>query len=172
MKRFVSEIWLNHTAGLKSGRLISSRECFKFLNPLAVMKTAALSCLMQSDSTTIIAKHYWNCFAPLLHWEETLRRRSNAPWPNKITMKSEKSPPCPNSGGNKRAVSQKGDFGECALVPVFGRGEHPNVPSSLFLVQVNIRMYPCSCFGTAEHPPKPLFWKPPVCEPLTKQCWS
>ena len=29
--------------------------------------------------------------------------------------------------------------GECALVPVFGTGDHPNVPSSQFLVQGNIR---------------------------------
>ena len=34
--------------------------------------------------------------------------------------------------GDKRAVSQKGGFGECALVLVFFSGEHPNVPSFRF----------------------------------------
>ena len=45
-------------------------------------------------------------------------------------------------------VSKKGGFGECTLVPVFGTGEHPNVPSFWFLVledsEGNIRMYPRS----------------------------
>ena len=39
--------------------------------------------------------------------------------------------------GDKRAVSQKGGFGERTLVPVFVPGEHP---------------------------PKPPFWKPPFCQ--------
>ena len=68
---------------------------------------------------------------------------------------------------SKRAVSSKVGFGESTLVPVFGRGEHPNVPSSRFLVEGNIRMYPRSGFGTGEHPPKPPFWKPRFCEPPT-----
>ena len=38
---------------------------------------------------------------------------------------------------------------ECTLVPVFGTGEHPNVPSFRFLAR--------------EHLPKPPFWKSPFC---------
>ena len=72
------------------------------------------------------------------------------------------------SRGNKRAVSKKGGFGECALVPVFGAGEHPCAPSFRFLVPGNIRMYPRPVFGTGAHPPKPAFWKPPFCEPPRK----
>ena len=41
---------------------------------------------------------------------------------------------------------KKGGFGECALVPVFGSGEHPHVPSFRSLVPGNIRMYPLSGF--------------------------
>ena len=50
------------------------------------------------------------------------------------------------SRGNKRAVSETGGFGECTLVPVFGAGQHPNVPSFRLLVPGNIRMYPRSGF--------------------------
>ena len=51
------------------------------------------------------------------------------------------------SRGNKKAVSKKGGFGECALVSVFGTGEHPNVPSFRVLAPgENIRMYPRSGF--------------------------
>ena len=39
----------------------------------------------------------------------------------------------------------------CTLIPVFGTGEHPNIPSSNF--------------GTGEHVSKPPFWKLPLCEP-------
>ena len=56
-------------------------------------------------------------------------------------------PPFQISRGNKRAVSQKGGFGECARVPVFGTGEHPNVPSFRLLVPGSIRMNP-----------RPVFW--------------
>ena len=40
--------------------------------------------------------------------------------------------------GDKRAVSQKGGFGERALVPVFVPGEHADVPSFLFSFRGNI----------------------------------
>ena len=40
--------------------------------------------------------------------------------------------------GYKRVVSQKGGFGESALFPIFGTGEHLNVPSLRFLVPGNI----------------------------------
>ena len=48
-----------------------------------------------------------------------------------------------------REETTKGQFrkralGECALVPVVGTGEHPNVPSSRLVVHGNIRMYPRS----------------------------
>ena len=56
------------------------------------------------------------------------------------------------SKGSTGAVSQKGGFGECALVPVFGNGEHLNVPS--FRV-----------FGAGEHLPKPPFWNHPFANP-------
>ena len=72
--------------------------------------------------------------------------------------------PRKTSRGNKRAVSWKGGFGERALVPVFGTGQNPNVPSFRFLVPGNIRMYPCSFFWYREHPLKPPFWKPPFCD--------
>ena len=40
-------------------------------------------------------------------------------------------------GPVKRAVSYKGGFGECALVPVFVPGEHANVPSFRFAFRGN-----------------------------------
>ena len=44
-----------------------------------------------------------------------------------------------------------GGFGECALVPTSGTGEHPNIPASRFVVQGNIRMYPRSGFWVQEN---------------------
>ena len=64
------------------------------------------------------------------------------------------------SPGDKRAVSSKGSFGECALVPVFVPGEHPNVPSFRFSFRGNIRTYPRSGFrpgGTSERTLVPVF---------------
>ena len=55
----------------------------------------------------------------------------------------------PNSRGNKRAVSKKGGFGECTLVPVWCRGSSRN-----------IRMHPRSGFwygGTSECTLVPVF---------------
>ena len=51
-----------------------------------------------------------------------------------------------NSPGDRRAVSPKGGFGECALVTVFVLGQHANVPSFRFSFRGNIRMYPRSGF--------------------------
>ena len=71
--------------------------------------------------------------------------------------------------GDKRAVSQKGGFGECALVPVFVPGEHANVPSLRFSFRENIRMYPRSGFrsdGTSAKTTLFVFGKPPFCQPF------
>ena len=86
------------------------------------------------------------------------------------------------SSGNQRAVSKRGGFGECTLVPTKGRFRKgvvlANVPLFRFFVPGNIRMYPRSgfwyrgtsectlvpVFGTREHPPKPPFWKVSLCE--------
>ena len=69
--------------------------------------------------------------------------------------------------GNKRAVSSKDGFGECALVPVFVPGGHANIPSFRFFVPGNIRVYPRSGFrsgGTSAKPNHP-FGKPPFYQP-------
>ena len=71
------------------------------------------------------------------------------------------------SRGNKRAVSQKGGLGQCALVPVFGTGEYLHVPSfgtSGFWYRGKSECTLVPVFGNGEHPPKPPFWKPPLCE--------
>ena len=55
---------------------------------------------------------------------------------------------CPRSGFGYRGTS------ECTLVPVFGTGEHQNLPSFRFVEQANIRR-------------NAPFGKPPFCEPPT-----
>ena len=61
----------------------------------------------------------------------------------------------------KRAVLQRGGFGECR--PGFwGPGEHPNVPLSWFFGTGET--FECTLVpvcGTGEHPPKPPFCEPP-----------
>ena len=57
---------------------------------------------------------------------------------------------------------EKGGFGECTLIPVFGTVEHPNVPSFWFLAPGEHPNVPSfRLLGAWEHPPKPPFWKPP-----------
>ena len=90
---------------------------------------------------------------------------------------------CRRSLGDKRAVSQKGGFGERTIVPVFVPGEHPPKPpfwkppfcqhqkGSLGDERGGFQkggfgertLVPV--FVPGEHPPKPPFWKPPFCEP-------
>ena len=89
------------------------------------------------------------------------------------------------SRGNKRAVSKKGGFGECTLVPgcwYRGTSECTLVPlfgtggtSECTLVPVFGTGGTSECtlvlvFGTGEHSPKPPFWKPPLCEPPIILC--
>ena len=81
----------------------------------------------------------------------------------------------PTSRGNNMAVSAKGCFGECALVPVFGAGEHPNVPSFLFLARENIRICPRSCLWYRGTSAKTTFLETTVLQTPDKQtmvCFS
>ena len=80
---------------------------------------------------------------------------------------------------NKRAVSYKGDFGKCALVPVFVPGGHANVPSFRFSFRANMRTCPrsgCRSGGTCERTLVPVFVpgehppKPPFC--TTSPLWT
>ena len=70
------------------------------------------------------------------------------------------------SPGDKRAVSQKGGFGECTLVPVFVLGEHASIPSFWFSFRGNIgQNHP---FGIPPLFEPPKIRKPPRKQDLTK----
>ena len=92
--------------------------------------------------------------------------------------------PLDKSRGNNRAVLQKGGFGECIVVPVFGVRRSVFVPSFQFwgsivpvffcrrfvfcLVPTFRFLYLCSgLWGSGEHPPKPPFGNQPFANSQT-----
>ena len=71
--------------------------------------------------------------------------------------------------GNSRAVSKKGGFDKCTLVPVFGTGEHPNVPLFWLLVPVEHPNVPSFRFSVQGTPAKTTLW---ATAPLATTLWQ